>query len=74
MTKLTFFLLFLLSLVFAYEYCQGIMETKSRENIVYDVKLVNKEDNFFVVEASKPLSRKKNKLLYKIRSTKLTQM
>lgn len=66
MAKLTFFLLFLLSLVFGYEYCQGIMETKSRENIVYDVKLVNKEDNFFVVEASKPLPRKKNKLLYKI--------
>lgn len=66
MSKLTLILLFLLSLVIGYEYCRGIMETKKRENIVYDVKLVNKEKNFFVVEASKELPRKRNKLQYKI--------
>lgn len=57
--------------IFAYEYCQGVMFTVSEKEEAFTVLSINKEKKFMVIQAPKPLPRKKEKLKYKIPLTVL---
>lgn len=55
--------------IFAYEYFQGVMFKIKEKEDNFLVLSVNKEQKFVIIQAPKPLPRKKEKLKYKLSLT-----